>query len=162
MWGNEPRLTGSIIPARTPQQWAFTELKPDKRRVLIEQNGAEYRLTNGLGVALSQLRWRSGDNQLWLADAVAAGETVTLERAANVSTEHDYLLPNDWQRLPQTAGIIYAQWQKKAHVLTATTDALMDPLPGPVSVDTVNPTSFVLCVVAVQGEASTNETGEQP
>jgi hypothetical protein len=168
-WSNEPLITGSFIPARTPQQWAFTELKPDKRRVLIERQGDNYRLTNGLGIPLTQLRWRDHEKNAWVADQVAAGETVTLQREslAEHKRDADIFSPEDWSRLPPLAGVTYKQKEDEPFILIANSAQLMDQLPGPACVDAVIPASLLMCLVSAHGSTHDEqkiiiEPGAQP
>jgi hypothetical protein len=149
-WRQGQILSGVVIPARLNRQLSYTEQLPERRRLVIERDGAGYRVANGLGVQLLGLRWRDAQGQAWSCNTVASGETAALvavatgvENTLALDATADSSSLNPTGPLPPTIGNrigrdvtqAYDRLREQPLTFTATLAAPMDALPGPESID---------------------------
>lgn len=163
-WRDAQVLSGSVIPARLNRQIAYIDQMPERRRLVVERDGAGYRVTNGLGVALLGVAWRDAKGGVWNCGALASGETSALQAGAEVSLRlgdgADYQvegaigksanlpasltafapLPNAVEhRIGRDLTLAYDHLRQQPLTFIATLAAPMDPLPGPSSIDPLPP-----------------------
>lgn len=167
-WRDGQVLSGSVIPARLNRQLTYIEQLPERRRLVVERDGAGYRLTNGLGVALLGAAWRDAKGTVWGCTALASGETVALQAASagvdvplDLGDGADYApaagtnrltnnLPSSIpafatfptsveHRIGRDLAQAYDQVRQQPLSFIATLAAPMDPLPGPSSIDPLPP-----------------------
>lgn len=176
-WRQGQVLSGVVIPARLNRQLSYTEHLPERRRLVIERDGAGYRVANGLGVQMLGLRWRDAQGQAWSCDAVANGEAAALVAVAT-GVENTLVLDptgegaslNPTGPLPPTIGNrigrdvtqAYDRLREQPLTFTATLAAPMDALPGPESIDPEPPVVIAFGHLPLGGAGAGSGVGAAP
>lgn len=175
-WRQGQVLSGVVIPARLNRQLSYTEHLPERRRLVIERDGAGYRVANGLGVELLGLRWRDAQGLAWTCDAVANGESATLvavdtgvESTLNLGAIDEASLnptgplpPIIGNRIGRDVTQAYDRLREQPLTFTATLAAPMDALPGPESIDPKPPVVIAFGHLPLGGAGNGPATGAAP
>lgn len=142
-WSAGQRLSGSVLPPRRNHQLAFTEHRPERRRLVVARQGDAYQVVNGLGVVVLSLTWRDADGRTWTCRELAAGENAPLQQAPGFRKEtasSDNDLPSRLaQRLGRSAATVYERVMSQPLTFSATLAAPLDGLPGPDATDPEEP-----------------------
>ncbi len=155
-WGQSQNVSGSIIPARVHRQLGYIEALPERRRVEIRPHDDGYQLTNGLGVDLISFRWLDKDGIPWSCNTVQSGQQQLLKseisgNSANSTTKPSIQvppLPTDLKnRLSRSATLAWENLSEKPFSFIASVDRPLDAIPGPASIDVIDPKVFVTGLV---------------
>ncbi len=130
-WRSGQKADSGWIPARVNRQLAFTQVRPERRRISIVRNGGGWRLGNGLDVAISELHWSDASGGIWQARDVASGQEVVLNPARSAAQRPDAVL----QRLGVDARLSLDGAGREAGTFIARLAAPLLPIPGPDSED---------------------------
>ncbi len=167
-WSRGQLLSGSVLPARLNRQLSYTELLPERRRLVVSRQGDAYQVTNGLGTAMLGFAWCDAQGTYWSCDAVAAGEVATLT-AVPKGDQVTVALPATAEEQPtwnseslpaaiaNRIGRDVAQSFERLHgqplTFVAVLKAPMDVLPGPSATDPQPPKVFAFGYLPLGGTA---------
>jgi hypothetical protein len=162
-WSQDQQVSGMVLPARRNRQLSFIEPLPERRRLLVEPQGAGWRVTNGLGVAVHSLSWIDGRRQVWsCSGALGVGDSAPLERGAAAGPEQGAVNhgPADatadlpaWaiDRLGPCATLAWAGYRDRPFAFVARLERPLDPLPGPAADDMEPPMVLAFGALAPDG-----------
>jgi len=168
-WRQGQVLSGVVVPARLNRQLSYTEHLPERRRLVIERDGAGYRVANGLGVQVLGLRWRDAQGQAWSCEAIANGESAILQVSA-IGMENSLALgtigegvlsptrplpPIVGNRIGRDVSLTYDRLREQPLTFIATLAAPMDALPGPDSIDPKPPVVIAFGHLPLGGAGAT-------
>lgn len=138
-WRSGQRADGGWIPARVNRQLAFTQIRPERRRISIVRNGGGWRLGNGLDVAINELHWCDASGGIWRAADVASGQEGAMTPARSAANKPDAML----QRLGIDARLAADGAGRSAGTFVARLAHPLLPIPGPVAEDVAPPEAWL-------------------
>jgi hypothetical protein len=138
-WRSGQQADGGWIPARVNRQLAFTQVRPERRRISIMRHGGGWRLGNGLDVAISDLHWCDAAGSVWQAKDVASGQEVALSPARSTAQRPDTAL----QRMGVDARLSLAGAGRDAGTFIARLASPLLPIPGPSAEDVDSPEAWL-------------------
>ena len=130
-WSGGQRALAGWIPARINRQLAFTQQRPERRRLTLVRSGDAWRIGNGLDVTISELHWRDAAGMAWIARELSPG----LEVAMSVAPAGPPELGQATKRLGLDARLALAEATSKPGWWIARLAAPLQPLPGPSAED---------------------------
>lgn len=151
-WRQGQRVDGDWIPARLNRQLLYSEVRPERARLLVERDGSAWRVSNGLGVAIRSLVWRDAGGRLWTSDALDAGASATMT-ALPARTES----PVDHQIASRAGSAAARAWARSSAGLFGWEAELAGPLgalPGPEADDVVRAACFASGRAVPAGETT--------
>lgn len=130
-WRLGQRADGGWIPARVNRQIAFTQLRPERRRLAVQRVAGGWRVANGLDATLVEFRWSGPDGSAWVARDVAPGAEAPLTPAQAAGPDLGRLLA----RLGGEARLVVQDNTGKPGDFLARLDRPLWPIPGPEAED---------------------------
>lgn len=124
-----PQAGPEWIPSRINRQLAWTQSRPERRRLVMVRAGTDWRVANGLGTAITELQWRAPDRSLWQCGRLEAGAEAVLAPCKTGRTD----LP--LSRLGPDAGLACAGTATASGVFICRLAAPLHPIPGPKAED---------------------------
>lgn len=135
-WRGGQQLSGEWIPARRNRQLLYVTARTERAQLQLIRKGNHWQVTNGLGTTLRRLRWCDGDNVVYSCGPLHSGETAELA----VETDKTAIVMGDFDGAAEhAAAVSYEPWG-----FTAELENSFAALPGPVSLDAVPLTSYVV------------------
>jgi hypothetical protein len=130
-WRHGQRADSGWIPARVNRQLAFTQARPERRRISISRAAGGWRLGNGLDVTIRELHWCDASGGIWQASGISSGQDVALTPSRTAAPTPSDIL----QRLGLDARLALAGVGHEPGTFLAQLDAPLLPLPGPSAED---------------------------
>ena len=135
-WRGGQHLSGEWIPARRNRQLLYVAARTERAQLQLTRKGNQWQVTNGLGTTLRQLIWRDGDNVVYKCGPLQTGESAELA----VETGRTAIAMDDFDGAAKHAAAI----RNEPWGFTAELENSFGALPGPVSLDAVPLTSYVV------------------
>jgi hypothetical protein len=136
MWADD-----GWIPARVNRQLAWTQARPERRRLTIRREGAGWRIGNGLGVAVVALTWVDPAGSIFHAGRIEAGADGIAQPAAAVMADSE---PTPaLRRLGTDARLALSGLGHEPGTFTCRIAAPLLAIPGPQSEDAEAPEAWV-------------------
>jgi hypothetical protein len=135
-WRGGQQLSGEWIPARRNRQLLYVTARTERAQLQLTRKGNQWQVTNGLGTAIRQLVWRDGDNVFYGCGPLQSGESAELsERVSGF-----VITVGDFDGAAEHAAAIRDEpWGFAAEL-----ESSFGALPGPVGLDAVPLTSYVV------------------
>lgn len=130
-WSGGQRALAGWIPARINRQLAFTQQRPERRRLTLVRSGEAWRIGNGFDVTISELHWRDAAGMSWIAHDLGPGMEVAMTTAQAGPPE----ISEATQRLGLDARLALADATSKPGWWIACLATPLQPLPGPSAED---------------------------
>lgn len=131
-WAGTPMAEGAWIPARVNRQLAWTQARPERRRIVATPTAGGWSIGNGLGVAVRALRWVDPQGVAWETGAIEAGASV---QAARTEAAVDRDLAAALKRCGPDARLAAAGMGDRPGTFSARLAAPMQAIPGPAAED---------------------------
>jgi hypothetical protein len=135
-WRGGQQLSGEWIPARRNRQLLYVTARTERAQLQLTRKGNQWQVTNGLGTALRQLTWRDGDNVVYTCGPLQTGESAEL----TVETHGTAIAIGDFDGAAEHAATI----RNEPWGFAAELESSFGALPGPVGLDAVPLTSYVV------------------
>lgn len=121
------------IPARINRQLAWTQVRPERRRLSVRRDGAAWRISNGLGVAVTALTWTDPDGAIFTVDRIEPGVDASAQPAKTAINDSD---PTPaLRRLGPDARLAVAGLGHVPGSFACRVAAPLLPIPGPSATD---------------------------
>ena len=135
-WRGGQQLSGEWIPARRNRQLLYVTARTERAQLQLTRKGNQWQVTNGLGTALRQLVWRNGDHVIHSCGPLQAGESTELA----VGVGGFEIAEGGFDDAAKHAAAI----RNEPWGFAAELESSFGALPGPVSLDAVPLTSYVV------------------
>lgn len=146
-WSGGQHALAGWIPARVNRQLAFTQQRPERRRLALSRSGGEWRIGNGFDVAISEVHWRDTTGMAWIARDLAPG----MEAVMTLAPAGPPDLDRTTQRLGLDARLALAGATSQPGWWIARLDAPLHPLPGPSAEDAEPPQAWAVGRLVPEG-----------
>lgn len=138
-WRTGQLADGGWIPARVNRQLAFTQVRPERRRLTVVREGGGWRLGNGLDVTVDEIHWCDPAGSVWYASGIGSGQQVALQPARSAVAAPDVHLG----RLGIDARLALEGCGRTAGTFMARVSSPLLPVPGPAAEDVGAPEAWV-------------------
>lgn len=129
------------IPARINRQLAWTQARPERRRLTVRRDGNAWRIGNGLGVAVTALTWVDPQGAVFSTGRIEAGaDAIARIAPAKVA---DSEAASVLRRLGGDARLTMAGLGQEPGTFTCRVAAPLLAIPGPEATDAEAPQAWV-------------------
>ena len=135
-WRGGQQLSGEWIPARRNRQLLYVTARTERAQLQLTRKGNQWQVTNGLGTTLRQLVWHDEKNVAYRCGPLQSGESAEL----TVGTNGTNIPIDDFDGAAKHAAAI----RNEPWGFTAELESSFGALPGPVGLDAVPLTSYVV------------------
>ena len=135
-WRGGQKLSGEWIPARRNRQLLYVTARTERAQLQLTRKGNQWQVTNGLGTTLRQLVWHDEKNVVYICGPLQSGESAEL----TVGTTGMNIPIDDFDGAAKHAAAI----RNEPWGFAAELESSFGALPGPVGLDAVPLTSYVV------------------
>ncbi len=135
-WRSGQQLSGEWIPARRNRQLLYVTARTERAQLQLTRKGNHWQVTNGLGTAIRQLVWHDEKNVAYRCGPLQSGESAEL----TVGTNGTNIPIDDFDGAAEHAAAI----RNEPWGFAAELESSFGALPGPVALDAVPLTSYVV------------------
>jgi hypothetical protein len=155
-WTAGQRAEGGWLPARVNRQLALTQVRPERRRVLVSAHPDGLRVQNGLDVAIARIVAIDAEGRRWSANDIPPGGEAEAQRI----TKNFDLIPADLRSRVGIDAALALRIATQRNTYTALVAAPLLPLIGPEAQDAKPPVALVVghTGLAIADEPATPDT----